>query len=100
MNTLVGEVNRALNKPKSAIYLLHQLGYLGGLCFDVLAKILRRKFTVSAIRVKKFCSNTMFEAANIRGTDFKAPVSLIDGLRKTVWHEFIDKAQDHVFYTE
>ena len=100
MNMLVGEVNKILGKPRKPVHLPYSLGYFGGLCFDVLAKILRRKLTVSAIRVKKFCSNTMFEAANIRKTDFKAPVSLIDGLRKTVRHEFIDKAQDHVFYTE
>jgi hypothetical protein len=42
----------------------------------------------------------MFEAANIKRTDFKAPVSLIEGLEKTIRFEFIDKITGQVFYTE
>jgi nucleoside-diphosphate-sugar epimerase len=100
MNMLVIEVNRILGKPGKLFHWPYWLGYFGGLCFDVLAKILRRKLPVSSIRVKKFCSNTMFEAANIKQTDFKAPVSLVEGLERTIQYEFIKKIDDNVFYTE
>jgi len=100
MNTLVGEVNKVLGKLKKPVHLPYCIGYFGGLCFDVLAKIFHRKFSISAIRVKKFCSNTMFDAVNIRKTGFKAPVSLAEGLRKTIRYEFIDKIDAHAFYTE
>jgi hypothetical protein len=42
----------------------------------------------------------MFEAANIQKTNFKAPVSLIEGLERTIKYEFIKKIADQVFYTE
>jgi hypothetical protein len=100
MNTIVSEVNRILGKSGKLFHWPYWLGYFGGLCFDVLAKILHRKLPISSIRVKKFCSNTMFEVANIKQTDFKAPVSLIEGLERTINYEFIDKINEQVFYTE
>ncbi|MDR1903165.1 MAG: NAD-dependent epimerase/dehydratase family protein [Treponema sp.] len=100
MNTLVTEVHRVLGKSGKLFHWPYCLGYFGGLYFDVLAKILHKKFPVSSIRVKKFCANTMFESANIKTTGFKAPVSLIEGLERTVKYEFINKIADQVFYTE
>jgi hypothetical protein len=93
-------VNRILGKSDKLFHWPYWLGYFGGLCFDILAKILQRKLPVSSIRVKKFCSNTVFEATNIKMTDFQAPVSLIEGLERTIKYEFIDKINEQVFYTE
>jgi nucleoside-diphosphate-sugar epimerase len=100
MNTLVTEVNHILGKSGKLFHWPYWLGYLGGLCFDLLAKILHRKLSISSIRVKKFCANTMFESANIKKTDFKAPEKLVEGLEKTIQYEFIDKTDGSVFYTE
>jgi nucleoside-diphosphate-sugar epimerase len=100
MNTLVIEVNQILGKSEKMFHWPYWLGYLGGLCFDLLAFILRKKLSISSIRVKKFCSNTMFEAANIKKTNFIAPIALLEGLKNTIKYEFIDKVDDHVFYTE
>jgi nucleoside-diphosphate-sugar epimerase len=100
MNTLVSEVNRILGKSQKVFHWPYWLGYLGGLCFDVLAFIIRKKIPISAIRVKKFCANTMFEAVNIKQTDFHAPIALLDGLRRTIEYEFINKIDGQVFYTE
>ena len=100
MNTLVNEVNNTLGKNKKYFHWPFWLGYFGGLCFDLLSIIINKKLPVSSIRVKKFCSNTMFEAANIKTTNFKPPVKIIEGLRNTIKYEFIDKVNNHVFYTE
>jgi nucleoside-diphosphate-sugar epimerase len=100
MNTLVAEVNRILGRPAKLIHWPYWLGYFGGLCFDVLAIIMHKKLPISSIRVKKFCSNTMFDATNIKKTNFKEPVHLIEGLTRTVKYEFIDKIETQVFYTE
>ena len=100
MNTLVTEINQILGKSKKLFHWPYWLGYFGGLGFDFLAFILRKKLSISSIRVKKFCSNTMFEAVNIKKTDFNVPVTLIEGLKKTIKYEFIDKVDDLVFYTE
>jgi nucleoside-diphosphate-sugar epimerase len=100
MNTLVAEVNGILGKSVKLFHWPYWLGYFGGVCFDILAFILHKKLPISSIRVKKFCSNTVFEAINIGTTDFHAPVTLIDGLKRTIKYEFIDKIDAHVFYTE
>jgi nucleoside-diphosphate-sugar epimerase len=100
MNTLVAEVNRIRGKPGKLFHWPYWLGYSVGLCFDILAKVARKKLPISSIRMKKFCSNTMFEANNLKKTAFKAPVSLTKGLEQTIRYEFINKSDGYVFYTE
>jgi GlcNAc-P-P-Und epimerase len=100
MNTLVTEVNKIMGKSVKLFHWPYWLGYFGGLCFDILAFILHKKLKISSIRIKKFCSNTMFEASNLKKKNFKAPVSIFDGLKKTIQYEFINKVYDQVFYTE
>jgi nucleoside-diphosphate-sugar epimerase len=100
MNALVAEVRRILGKSGTLFHWPYWIGLTGGLCFDVLAKILHRKLPVSSIRVKKFCTDTMFESANIPATSFKVPVSLAEGLERAIKYEFVDKITDQEFYTE
>ena len=100
MNTLVTEVNRILGKKHEIIHWPYFLGYFGGICFDLLALIMNKKFAISSIRVKKFCSNTLFEANNIKKTDFRSPVNLVNALENTIRYEFIDKIDGQVFFSE
>jgi len=100
MNLLVKNINCILNKSTKILHFPYWIGYVGGLCFDLIAKILGVNLTISSIRVKKFCANTMFEISNIKKTKFYVPVSLIDGLEKTIKYEFVDKIEGHVFHTE
>jgi hypothetical protein len=100
MNILVAEVRRILGKSGKLFHWPYWIGLAGGLCFDLLAKILHKKLPISSIRVKKFCANTMFDSVNIKATGFKPPISLAKGLERTIKFEFIDKIADHVFYTE
>jgi nucleoside-diphosphate-sugar epimerase len=100
MNALVAAVRRILGKSGRLFHWPYWLGFAGGLCFDLLAKILHKKFSISSIRVKKFCANTMFDSNNIKTTGFNPPVSLAEGLERTIKYEFIDKITEQVFYTE
>ena len=100
MNTLVGEIHKTLGKEKKLFHWPYWLGMLGGYAFDLLAFITRKKLPISSIRVKKFCSNSMFNAEQIKKTNFQAPASLKEGLEKTIRYEFIDKIDGHLFYTE
>ena len=100
MNTLVKEIHKTLGKEKKLFHWPYWLGMLGGYAFDLLAFITRKKLPISSIRVKKFCSNSMFNAEQIKKTNFQAPVSLKEGLEKTIRYEFIDKIDGHLFYTE
>ena len=101
MNHLVLDCYKALGKPKTKLFHFpYCLAYCGGLCFDLLAFITRRKFAISSIRIKKFTQNTYFIGNNIKKTDFVAPVTLEEGLRKTVDYEFVRKVEGHTFSCE
>jgi nucleoside-diphosphate-sugar epimerase len=101
MNQLVTHVNNLLGlSTEIKIRLPYWFGLIIGKVFDVVAFILNKKFPISAIRVKKFCANSVYESA-IDKTGFIPPVSLMDAINKTVKYEFIeDHKNEQVFYTE
>lgn len=101
MNTLVGVVRKALGKSGGiAMRIPYGLGYLMGLGCDLVANITGKSLPVSSIRVKKFCATTQFNTA-VSQTGFVPPVSLEEGLKRTVIHEFLeDHSKKPVFYTE
>ncbi len=88
MNTLVGLVRRQLGRKENVVRMPYALGWLGGLAFDVMAFALRRKFSVSRIRVKKFCAETVFTATRAASSGYAPPFSLRDSLERTVQYEF------------
>ena len=59
-----------------------------------------RKKSISSIRVKKFTQDTYFVGKNIKNTDFVPPVTLADGLKKTIEYEFVHKVEGHTFSCE
>src|SRR5690606_2664234 len=63
MNSLVANVYQTLGKSPVKLRIPYSIGYLIGKSFDVVAAITGKKFPVSAIRVKKFCANTMFNTS-------------------------------------
>jgi len=101
MNALVVHVNKLLGRSAEIKFRLQfSLGLLIGLSFDLAAKITGKKFPISAIRVKKFCSNSVYESA-IELTGFIPPVPLVEAIEKTVRFEFIeDHKAEQVFYSE
>ena len=101
MNALVAHVNKLLGRSAEIKFRLpFSIGLLIGSCFDLAAKITGKKFPISAIRVKKFCANSVYESA-IESTGFIPPVPLMDAIEKTVRFEFIeDHKNEQVFYSE
>lgn len=100
MNTLVVNVNKALGKePKIGLRLPYALGYAAGKAFDFVAWISNKKFSVSSIRVKKFCSDTAF-GTSLEKTGFVRPFTLEQGIDSTIKFEFVDKVTGELFYTE
>jgi nucleoside-diphosphate-sugar epimerase len=83
-----------------SIKIPYLLGMMGGYGFDFISVLLRRKFSISSVRVQKFCATTQFDASKVRSV-FKSPYTLEEGLNKTLEHEFINKQEDDVlFYSE
>jgi nucleoside-diphosphate-sugar epimerase len=100
MNTLVTKVKKILGKSsKINLRIPFFLGHLAGVFFDFLALITFKKFPVSSIRIKKFCSDTSFDT-RIDKIGFVRPFTLEEGLRNTMKYEFIDKKEGEMFYSE
>lgn len=89
MNELVQKVSDVLGKQiPLKLKIPYWMGYLGGLFFDLLSLITGKKFSVSSVRIKKFCANTQFKSSTIHKLDFIPPVTLEDGLERTLKAEF------------
>jgi nucleoside-diphosphate-sugar epimerase len=77
------------------------LGLSVGMIADVIAGFLRRKFPISEIRIRKFTASTSFTTNIANISSFVPSISLSDGLRITLEHEFLSPDPDApVFYTE
>ncbi|GGX34507.1 NAD-dependent epimerase/dehydratase family protein [Undibacterium squillarum] len=101
MNELVSVVKNTLGRGnKVGIRMPYSVGYAIGKIFDFASIITTKKFPISSIRVKKFCSDSKF-STSVSETGFKPSVSLSDGLNRTVKYEFLeDHANEQLFYSE
>jgi nucleoside-diphosphate-sugar epimerase len=101
MNSLVLYINKLLNRSSDVKFRLpFSLGLLIGSCFDLTTKITGKKFPISAIRVKKFCANSVYES-EIDSTGFVPPIDLSEAIERTVRFEFIeDHSSEQIFYSE
>ena len=87
-----------ISVPKSKIP--YWIGMLGGYGFDLLSLITRKKFSISSVRVKKFCATTQFNATKVHSC-FNAPYTLKEALDLTLEHEFLNPKEDEIlFYSE
>lgn len=101
MNALVSHINKLFLRSGDIKFRIpFFLGLLIGAGFDVLARLLGKKFPISAIRVRKFCANSVYESA-VDAAGFIPPVPLMEAIQKTVLFEFIeDHKNEQVFYSE
>ena len=102
MTSLLGVIEKSLNRKIPSVRIPVWLGYLGGFGFDVLAFFSRKKLAISSVRVKKFVATTQFDATKVHSSGFKAPFTLEEGLDRTLNYEFVQERSedDEVFYTE
>ncbi len=98
MNELVSQVEKSLTKHIPSTHFPYWLGMLGGLGFDILSKLTGKKFSVSSVRVKKFCATTQFDSVKAHNSGFEAPFTLAEGLHNTLHYEFIDKNKDGITF--
>jgi nucleoside-diphosphate-sugar epimerase len=104
MNTLVKFVRGMIGK-KAVIRLRmpYWIGYLGGKCFDALAIVLRKKLPISSIRIRKFCATTQFSSSKLDSIGFKPPITLSEGLARTIRFEFLEnnyRNDSRVYFSE
>jgi nucleoside-diphosphate-sugar epimerase len=101
MNELVARVNKILRRSEKIKFRLpYIVGLAVGKFFDFFAFVTRKKIAISSIRVKKFCSNSVYESA-IAATGFVPPVNLIHAIERTVKYEFLEgHKKEPVYYSE
>lgn len=100
MNELVSLVEEKMMVKIPKFRMPYLLGRVVGAFFDGLSTITNRKFSISRVRVEKFCATTQFDASKAHQS-FDAPFSLEVGLDKTLDHEFLTpKKDDILFYSE
>lgn len=93
MNELLSQAENSLGKKLPAIRLPYWLGRFGGMGFDLIAKITGQKFSITRVRIKKFCATTQFDATLAHKTGFKAPFTLGEGLDRTLKSEFGERVK-------
>lgn len=98
MNELIDHISKVLNKKIPSTHFPYWMGMLGGKCFDILAWITRKKFSISSVRVKKFCATTEFDATKAHNSGFEAPYSLGEGLARTLRFEFVNPPKDGITF--
>lgn len=101
MKGLVEGVCRIIGRhTNNSVKVPYALGVALGKGFDLAARLTGKNFAISSIRVKKFCSDSVYGTA-IGDTGFIPPVPLEQALLQTVRYEFLEPHEhDAVFYTE
>jgi nucleoside-diphosphate-sugar epimerase len=101
MNTLVSKARKIFfNKEGVGLRLPGLFGMIIGYFADVVAKVTGKTFPLSSIRIKKFMGTTQF-SSSVSETDFSPPVTLEEGLVRTLQYEFLeDNSDKQTFETE
>lgn len=99
MNELVAHVGQVLGRNIPSVHVPYPVGMMGGYAFDLLAFLLRRKLSISSVRVKKFCATTQFNAQKMQASGFQPPYTLAEGLRRTLEFEFVHPRTDEITFS-
>ena len=101
MNTLVSKARKTLfGKNNVGFRFPAFLGIAIGYFADFISKLIGKSLPVSSIRVKKFLVSTQFTSM-MNETGFIPPVSLEDGIARTIRYEFLeDNSNRRTFKTE
>ena len=86
---LVGVVEQAVGRRRLALPAIPLwMGLAAGSVIDGIARLTRRTFPVSRIRIRKFAADTQVNADAAHATGFRAQTSLPEALRRTIATEF------------
>jgi nucleoside-diphosphate-sugar epimerase len=89
--TLIRHIFDSLGKSsKMPPRIPEPIALAGATVLDGIARLTGRTFPISAIRVRKFCESTQFQANRVAETGFTPPYSLKEGLDRTLL-EFLAK---------
>jgi GlcNAc-P-P-Und epimerase len=93
MKELVETARSQLGKSGRYLRIPFWLGLIIGYTYDLASVCSRKKFSISSIRVRKFCEHSILNCDRLLSTGFTAPYSLPEAIRRTIKHEFHGKGQ-------
>jgi nucleoside-diphosphate-sugar epimerase len=101
MNALVAGVKEMLGRPaKVGFRIPFLVGFSIGKLFDFIGLLSGKQFTVSTVRIRKFCANSVY-GTRVDGTGFVPPLPLGQALSQTVRYEFLETHEgEQVFFSE
>jgi len=100
MNKIMLFIYEALGKKKPKFYIPFFIAYTLAKLLDILSLVSNKKFSISSIRIKKFCSDTSFETS-VSKIGFQSKYSIEEAIKETINYEFNNpKKDDTVFFTE
>ena len=85
LGELISFIRKQLNIKTSLKYLPYSFAIVAGVFFDIISKILNKKFKISKIRIEKFTLESSY-SANLTG--YTPCYDLKDALKKTILEEF------------
>lgn len=88
MDTLVTQACLFRGQSTPRLRIPYGFGVFIGYTFDFIAKLTRKKFPVSLIRIKKFCSNSLVDTSKLDDTKFVRPYDLLEALQNTIIADF------------
>jgi GlcNAc-P-P-Und epimerase len=87
MNQFITLIKKISNIDYKLIIVPYYLALFIGYIFDFTSFIFNKKFSISSIRIKKFCANTQIDSSKAL-TFFKPTFTLEEGLENTLKHDF------------
>lgn len=98
MNDFITLVKKCLGQEGGiGLRVPYLVGIIIGYGFDFLAMITRKKFPISSIRVKKFCTDSIY-SSSVSKLGFVPPHDLGEALAETIRYEFLEYHQDEAIY--
>ena len=89
MNGLINLIKKELDIKYPSLRLPKYFGIIIGYFFDILSKLTKKEFSISAIRVKKFCANSIINTEKLDNLKFESKYTIQEGLKQTIKNDFL-----------
>lgn len=94
MKDFVSVIYAKLGRPAPSFAIPYAVGLTGGFGLDVVSRLTGKKFPISAVRIQKFCADTVSDSSRAMSSGFAPRYSLEEGLARMIAHDFQDTKKD------
>jgi nucleoside-diphosphate-sugar epimerase len=84
VSELIELIQDELSLSRKILELPYSAGLAGGLVFDLMARLTGKKYSISSIRIRKFCANTIVSTRALEEIGFKSSYTLKEGLKRMI----------------